>query len=153
MIIPPSVEQYDDSVLFAVFETDKDGNSVQKEDKPPIATKQNCGQLMYQTRYDELLILKNQVIDGKISPLKLYMTNQMLVEADVAQRVKLPLGKVKKHMTFNGFKKATVDELQRYANVFGVTVSEFFTIIYPNGRVKAEMKNYHNRLLHEVKYL
>ncbi len=150
MIIPENAEQYDNSVKFLVFETDKNGNAIQVSDAPPIAGKEELGQVLYQTRFDELLALKEQIVKGEISPIKLYMINQMLDEKDVARRTGISLGRVKKTLAMEGFKKTTIGELLKYAKVFGVSVSDFFIIINTNKNAPITLLDYFDKLIREI---
>ena len=66
---------------------------------------------------------------GEISPVFLYMTLEELTVSELALRVKIPLRRVKKHLTVQHFPTVKVDELRRYAEVFNIPVANFFQVI------------------------
>lgn len=73
---------------------------------------------------------------GEISPVAYHMLLVDIPPADVAARVGVSTGKVKKHMTSEGFGRVTVDLLARYAEVFGVPVANLFQVVpYREGEV------------------
>ena len=67
--------------------------------------------------------------NGEISSICFYMTIEELTVSELASRVKLPLRKVKKHLTSLHFPKIRVSELRRYAEVFNIPVANLFQII------------------------
>jgi hypothetical protein len=68
---------------------------------------------------------------GEISPVVYYMLLHNMTPADIAARVGISKAKVIKHQKPGGFAKASVDEVKRYADVFGVSVANMFQIVVP----------------------
>lgn len=65
---------------------------------------------------------------NKISSIAFYQKIQELTTHDVAKRTGISMGKVKKHQTPEGFKKATIEDLQAYSDLFDIPLSAFFQI-------------------------
>ncbi len=68
---------------------------------------------------------------GEISPVVYYMLLYNMTPADIAARVGISKAKVIKHQTPSGFARASVDEVKRYADVFGVSVATMFQLVVP----------------------
>ncbi len=66
---------------------------------------------------------------GEVSPVGYYLLLNTITPADCAARVRLSVSKVNKHASPEGFKKITCDILGRYAEVFGVSVSNLFQLV------------------------
>lgn len=73
--------------------------------------------------------LFEKLLEMEISPIALYQSLEELSLAELAARTGIPKRRVKKHLVFSSFKKARVDELLRYADVFNIPVANFFQII------------------------
>lgn len=75
---------------------------------------------------------KNSALDklksGEFSPIAFYMEVYNMTEADLAARVGVGTGKVKKHCTGEGFKAVKIELLQKYAEVFDIHISDFFRL-------------------------
>lgn len=65
----------------------------------------------------------------EISPIMRFKELEELTTAELASRTGLAKRKVKRHLSYRHFKKATVDELQKYADVFNIPVANFFQIV------------------------
>lgn len=78
------------------------------------------------------LHFKNSALEklksAQISPIAFYMEIFNMAEADLASRVGIGAGKVKKHCTMEGFEKVKMGLLKKYADVFDITVAEFFRL-------------------------
>lgn len=79
------------------------------------------------TKVDRDLLEK--LHSGKISPICYYMEIEELTIAELASRVKLRKSKVVKHLHPVHFENVTIEELQRYADIFNIPVANFFQII------------------------
>jgi hypothetical protein len=66
---------------------------------------------------------------GKISPLAYYKDLVEIGEGDLACRVGISRRKLRFQMTPEGFSRASVSLLQRYATVFGIPVAQLFQVI------------------------
>ena len=103
--------------------------------------------IYYQQRAVEMERLHNELLSGAISPISFFVQYQSMVIGDVAKRVGLRAGQVQRHMTPEGFRRATVEQLMRYAKVFDVTVSDFFELSYLADDIETEVSKHHDRLL------
>ncbi|MCP4313307.1 MAG: helix-turn-helix transcriptional regulator [Bacteroidetes bacterium] len=70
-----------------------------------------------------------QLVKKEISPIARFKELQELTTSELASRTGLSKRKVKRHLTYRHFMKASVKELQKYADVFNVPVANFFQII------------------------
>lgn len=68
---------------------------------------------------------------GEISPVVYFMLLYNMTAADIAARVGISKSKVIKHQSPEGFAKASVDTVKRYADVFGVAVADMFQLVVP----------------------
>jgi len=150
MIISDEIIKFDNSYTMVQYKTDKNGNAEAIVDSPPVAGKLKHGDDYYQAKATELKRLTDEFLKGNISPIKLYVDMQNLDYKDLASRIKLPPSKVKKHLTPEGFKKVTVDLLQKYAKVFEVTIADFFHIISLKKGINIEEKKINDRLIQEI---
>ncbi|MCK4748011.1 MAG: helix-turn-helix transcriptional regulator [Bacteroidales bacterium] len=73
--------------------------------------------------------LFEQLMKGEISPISRYRSLEELSVSELASRAGLSKRKVKKHLKYKHFRKAKVEDLLRYADVFNVPVANFFQII------------------------
>lgn len=73
--------------------------------------------------------MREKLLNGDISPVYYYMMLEDLTVSELASRAGISKSKVKKHIINDNFKKVTVGELKKYAEVFGVELSNFFQII------------------------
>ncbi|MBM3405585.1 MAG: hypothetical protein FJY10_11950 [Bacteroidetes bacterium] len=73
--------------------------------------------------------LRDRVIRGEISMVKYFMVLEDLSESELAKRVRLSAGKVRKHCSVKGFATARVEHLSRYADVFNVPAANFFQFL------------------------
>jgi|SRR5208337_1711955 len=74
---------------------------------------------------------------GELSPIAFYMTLEDLTLSELASRVRMPGRRVKKHLDPRHFGKLTVEELNRYCEVFNVPfASMFHMIVTDRGGIK-----------------
>ncbi len=66
---------------------------------------------------------------GAVSPVGYHMQRLHMTAEDVASRIGLGTGRVKKHMSVDGFGGVTVSQAQRYADVFGVPLAGLFCVV------------------------
>jgi hypothetical protein len=69
-----------------------------------------------------------KVVSGEISPIDYWRQLRLMTLADLASRVNLSAGLVKKHFQPKHFKKVAGPILQRYAEVLGIPVEAFSNI-------------------------
>ncbi len=150
MIVSDEILKYDNSYTIVQYKTNNKGNAEEIVDSPSVAGKLKCGDDYYQAKATEFKRLKDEFLNGSISPIKLFADMQNLDPKDLASRIKTSPTKVKKHLTPEGFKKATVDILQKYAMVFEVTVADFFHIISIKKGINIEENKINERLIQEI---
>ncbi len=147
MIIQKKSEGYDGSFRLVLYKKDEEGKTVAQRVKSDlddqIAT-------FYEQRRTELERLQRELVQGRISPISLFMQYENMTLADLAARIKLSRRKVKRHLTAAGFRDVTVEQLQRYAKVFDVAVCEFFQFITLEPGLSFETKNERDRLIQFV---
>jgi transcriptional regulator with XRE-family HTH domain len=73
--------------------------------------------------------LFEKLLKQEISPIERYRSLEELSLQELASRAGISRRKVKKHLKYKYFLKASVQELQRYADVFNIPVANFFQII------------------------
>jgi hypothetical protein len=73
--------------------------------------------------------LTERLKNGEISPVYYFMTIEELTVAELTSRAGISKSSVKKHLDLTGFQKASVQDLERYANAFNIPVANFFQVI------------------------
>jgi hypothetical protein len=80
---------------------------------------------------------RQELLDGRISPIAFYMDLVELAEGDLASRVGMSRRKVRYHMTPEGFAKLTLKTLLRYAEVLTVPPAMLLQILeYDPARIQ-----------------
>jgi DNA-binding transcriptional ArsR family regulator len=75
--------------------------------------------------------LMEQVKKGEVSPVYYYMVLEDLTISELAARVGLRKGKVRKHLKPEYFNGLTEEILQAYANVFDVSIDGLSRLVAP----------------------
>lgn len=70
-----------------------------------------------------------RLVNREISPIVRFKELEELTTSELAARTGLTNRKVKRHLTYRHFLKASVEELQKYADVFNIPVANFFQIV------------------------
>jgi hypothetical protein len=78
--------------------------------------------------------------EGEISPVAYYMTLIEIGEADLASRIGISRRKLRRHLTPEGFGKASLSVVERYADVFSVPVANMFQVLVPGGGVRVRQE-------------
>lgn len=73
--------------------------------------------------------LFGKLVKREISPIVRFKELEELTTAELASRTGLSKRKVKRHLSYGNFLKASVEDLQKYADVFNIPVANFFQII------------------------
>jgi len=73
--------------------------------------------------------LFTRLVKREISPIVRFKELEELTTSELAARTGLTKRKVKRHLTYRHFLKASVEELQKYADVFNIPVANFFQIV------------------------
>jgi hypothetical protein len=147
MIISSKPEQYDGSWRIVLYDIEPDGQCHPQFTKPELD--EHIGSY-YVQRAIELERLQQELFDGQISPIGFFMEYHNMDIADLAARMKLSKGTIKKHLTPAGFSSAKVEALRRYARIFDVGVSDFFQFTYVPDEVSVEVRRIQDRLIQNV---
>lgn len=75
--------------------------------------------------------LKKRIDAGEVSPVYYYMVLEDLTISELAARVRLRKGKVKKHLRHECFDLITSEMLTRYADVFNVSANDLVRLMNP----------------------
>ncbi len=73
--------------------------------------------------------LSAEIQEGKSSPIYYYMVMEDLTISELSSRVKIRKGKVKKHLEPDHYRSLKRESLERYAEVFHVTVDEMLRLM------------------------
>jgi transcriptional regulator with XRE-family HTH domain len=73
--------------------------------------------------------LIGKLLKKEISPIARFKELQELTTSELATRTGISKRQVKRHLTYKYFLKASVEELQKYADVFNIPVANFFQVI------------------------
>ena len=68
--------------------------------------------------------LRNKIQNKEVSPIYYYMVLEDLTISELAARVKLRKGKVKKHLEYGFYNSIKSELLNQYADVFNVSVDD-----------------------------
>jgi hypothetical protein len=149
MIVKKEITKYDESHRIVTFDAEKNGKYVQKVVRPEIAGKEKLAETYYIARKVELDRLIEELKQGDISPIKLYMEYFHMNLQDLANRMNISQSKLNKHFTLEGFKNLKISDLSKYAVIFDIGAAEFFQILNIKDDIKIESNMFHDRLLQE----
>jgi hypothetical protein len=68
------------------------------------------------------------VLDGKLSPIALYMELNIMDLTILANYIELPKWKVRRHLKMKGFKKLNTEMLSKYAEALNITATDLVDI-------------------------
>lgn len=74
-------------------------------------------------------VMREKLLSGACSPIEYYMVIEELTPTELAQRTGIGLSKVKKHLSPEGFGKARVSQIEKYASVFNIAVANLFQMV------------------------
>jgi len=147
MIISNKIEQYDDVWRLVTYDTDDSGKCQARYVATEMQEEINS---FYVQQAERLQNLQEKLIAGKISPIGFYLEFCRMDVKDVAARLRVGKGTVKKHLTPKGFDSVKVDTLKKYAQIFDIAVGDFFSLIsVPNAKA-VKQEHYLERLLQHV---
>jgi hypothetical protein len=93
-----------------------------------------------------------KIRNGQTSPIEYYMTIMELTPSELSLRAKVPLRKVRRHMDPAGFKKASLEELSRYCDVFNIPfVSLFLAVITDGKSARITLEKTNNQLFSVIR--
>jgi hypothetical protein len=72
--------------------------------------------------HEKMKEVKQQILQGKLSPIAYYMEKNIMDEKLLATYIGLPKWKVRRHLKPDGFVKMDEKILRRYADIFGIPV-------------------------------
>ncbi len=72
--------------------------------------------------------IRQKVIDGELSPVSYYLTKNIMTLSILAQYTGIAKWKVKRHLKASAFKKLKESVLQKYAEVFNISVEELLDV-------------------------
>ena len=73
--------------------------------------------------------LIEKLLENEISPIARFKELQEFTTSELAARTGISKRKVRRHLTTKYFMKASVKELQKYADVFNIPVANFFQVV------------------------
>ena len=73
--------------------------------------------------------IREKLLKSEISPINYFMTLEELTVSELAKRAGICKCRVKNHISNKGFAKATVNDLKKYSEVFGVNIASMFQIV------------------------
>ncbi len=109
------------------YVVDKDGHytSVLSKGWTP---KNDAIKLAWNQIYEHAEETRLRVLDGKLSPIALYMELNIMDLAILANYMELPKWKVRRHLKMKGFKKLNTEMLSRYAEALNITAADLVDI-------------------------
>jgi hypothetical protein len=75
--------------------------------------------------------LRTKIQTREISPVYYYMVLEDLTISELASRVRIRKGKVKKHLRHENFKLINNEMLKQYADVFNVSIVDLIQLMNP----------------------
>ncbi len=109
------------------YVVDKDGHYTSALSKG-WAPKNEAIKLAWNQIYDHAEETRLLVMEGKLSPIALYMELNIMDLTILANYMDLPRWKVRRHLKMKGFKKLNTDMLSKYAEALNITASELVDI-------------------------
>ncbi len=147
MLVRSKREQYDGSHRVVLYETDEDGRCVPRLSKVEYDDQIDT---FYVQRQKELERLLDDLMQERISPVSFFMQMQNMTVKDVAARMRISVGRARRHMTREGFDGIKVGMLRRYAKMFGVTIADMFTFTHVNEDLDVEVAHSGDRLVTRI---
>jgi hypothetical protein len=144
MLIPRKRERYDHTHRIVLYEKDEDGKC---RSELKLTEYDDDIDLYYVQRQKELERLEKELMEGRISPVSFFMQYQNMTVKDLAARMKLGVGRVRSHLTREGFDGLKIATLKRYARIFGIVVSDFFQFTHVGEDVSAQVEDSEDRLV------
>lgn len=147
MIVSNKIERYEDKWRLVTYDTDKSGKCTARLMVTEMQDEINS---FYEQQAERQKFLQEQLLEGTISPIGFFLEYCRMDVKDVAARLRVGKGTVKKHLTPKGFGSVKVETLQKYAKIFNVSVADFFSLIAVPAAASIEIKNFHERLIQHV---
>lgn len=141
-------EKYDKSRRILLYEADETGRVAGRMVNPEIA--EELVDEYYVQREKVWSTFRARLIEGSVSPIRLYMEYNYMTLKETAAMVGISVSKLKRHMTMEGFLKVDVKTLKSYARVFNVPVCSFFQLLEYSGDLALEARSHHDGLIQEL---
>jgi hypothetical protein len=84
--------------------------------------------LQWNQIYEHAEETRLRVLEGKLSPIALYMELNIMDLAILANYMELPKWKVKRHLKMRGFRRLSNEMLSRYAEALNIAATELVDI-------------------------
>jgi hypothetical protein len=147
MIVSGKQESYDGQFRLVQYETTADGQCVPQLRHSDF---ESYFDSYFAQQAEKFVRRHRQWLAGEISPIGFFMDYLNMTVPDAAARLKLSAGKVKKHLTPEGFARVDVETLGKYARLFDITVSDFFQFLFVPETVQCRVEHFHDRRLAHV---
>ena len=118
------IEDYGHEVCYAVNEQGKYVLAPSLGWEPKNIVNELAWDLIHRKTKETVL----QIREGKLSSLAFHMANNQMDIKLLARYVRLPRWKVKRHLKPKGFKGLGTDLLNRYADIFNISVDQLLTV-------------------------
>jgi hypothetical protein len=118
------IEDYGHEVCYAVDDQGKYVLAPSLGWEPKNIVNELAWDLIHQKTKETI----EQIHNGKLSTLAFHMANNQMDVKLLAKYVHLPRRKVKRHLKPEGFKALETDLLQRYADIFNISVDQLSII-------------------------
>jgi hypothetical protein len=118
------------------YVVDKDGHYTHVLSKG-WSPKNEAMRLAWNQIYDHAEETRHRVLDGKISPIALYMELNIMDLAILANYMEIPRWRVRRHLKMKGFRRLSHEMLSRYAEALNITATELVDIERIRGMVIA----------------
>jgi hypothetical protein len=148
MIVQAKGARYDGGWRLVMYDAGPDGKcspALRKSDMDAEI------EVYYEQREKEFARLHGRLLAGELSPVGFVMELQRLSPEEVATRMRLRPGVVRRHATTAGFESATIEILRRYARVFDVAVADFFHFVEVAEDLTASVRQGQGGLIHHVR--
>ncbi len=148
MIISEEIEKLQGEWRIVLYDTNDEGKCSPNLRAPDFRDDINEYFVQQALRTKSLLKLLEA---REISPVGFFMEFHRMDVKDVASRMKLSAATVRKHLSCKGFDSAKVEMLRRYAKIFGVGVSDFFSFIYISSEMSAEVNQSSDGIVQHIR--
>ena len=144
------ITKHDKSHRCVLYDTDDDGKCVAAMKSPEVA-----GELAdewYKAKDRTWKKIKQEVLQGGSSPIRLYLEYNHMTLKDMAARVGVSVSVLQKHMTMEGFVELDIRMLKKYARVFDIPLCNFFQFIEYSGNITVDVASYHDGVIQDAKF-
>ncbi|NOZ01885.1 MAG: hypothetical protein GXP54_08360 [Deltaproteobacteria bacterium] len=147
MIVRENGDRYDGSHRVVYYAPDEQGRCAPQHVKSEFDEQIES---FYELREAELERLQGRLLAGEISSIGFFVHYCNMTVQDTAARMRTTQGRVRRHMTPEGFGGLKVRTLKKYAKLFDVAVADFFQFTHIAAGMNATAKRFHERLIQKV---